>query len=115
MQESFTTDSEETWLLQAAAWRGSDMALRKADMKFMPPVCENTRETTQPTGRDYFGKARKHKRTFNMHRRQSGGGGGALVNLLQFRNMIYKISINKNIFLVFCVVSVWPKYWDAAE
>lgn len=114
MQESFTTDSEETWLLQAAAWRGSDMALRKADMKFMPPVCENTRETTQPTGRDYFGKARKHKRTFNMHRRQSGGGG-ALVNLLQFRNMIYKISINKNIFLVFCVVSVWPKYWNAAE
>lgn len=79
------------------------MALRKADMKFMPPVCENTRETTQPTGRDYFGKARKHKRTFNMHRRQSGG---ALVNLLQFRNMIYKISINKNIFLGFCVVSV---------
>lgn len=41
--------------------------------------------------------------------------GGALVNLLQFRNMIYKISINKNIFLVFSVVSVWPKYWNAAE
>lgn len=43
MQESFTTDSEETSPLQAA-WQGGNMALRKADMRFMLLICESYAE-----------------------------------------------------------------------
>lgn len=66
-QESFTTDRKETSLLQAAAWQGGNMALRKADMSFMLLMCEAMQSRTQRTRRDYLSKARKHKRTFIMH------------------------------------------------